>query len=201
MPRTTDGIQGLCDTTDTDLAIAPGVGPVPVNAASPFGAQVWFTVPAATDEEAPVPVTCDHIPGSMFGLGQTTVTCSATDSDDAPSTVSTTLTVSVLPVAPAPPVIDSATAGNASANVVFEPRVGRRQPDHEVHRVVRVDGRWQVCGGDGSAEPARGAGPVEQPHLQVRGDRNELRRNEPALTPVEHDPARSLRDVFHRADL
>ena len=97
------GIQGLCDSTDNDLAIAAGVSPAPVDATNPFGAKVWFTVPTATDEDGPVSVTCDHVPGSMFGLGQTTVTCTATDNDDSPPTVSTTLTVNVLPIAPPHP--------------------------------------------------------------------------------------------------
>jgi len=114
------GIQGFCDPTDSDLAITPGVSPSEVNATSAFGATVGFAVPTASDEDGPVAVTCDHPSGSIFGLGLTVVTCSATDPDDIPSTVSTTLAVNVAPIAPLPPVLDSATAGNASASVAFE---------------------------------------------------------------------------------
>jgi len=113
-------IQGSCDPTDTDLAISPGVSPATVNATSPFGAQVSFAVPTASDEDGPVAVTCDHAPRSTFGVGLTTVTCTATDNDDTPATVATTLSVRVLPIAPRPPVLDSATAGTASASVAFE---------------------------------------------------------------------------------
>src|SRR5207247_5698339 len=49
----------------------------------------------ASDEDGPVAVTCDHASGSIFPVGTTTVTCAATDADDTPSTVQTTLTVTV----------------------------------------------------------------------------------------------------------
>jgi len=114
------GIEGACDPTDTELAITPGVSPPDVNATSAFGATVGFAVPTASDEDGPVPVTCDHPSPSLFGIGLTTVTCSATDSVDMPSTVSTTLAVNVVPIAPLPPVLEGATAGNASASVAFE---------------------------------------------------------------------------------
>jgi hypothetical protein len=114
------GIVGTCDFTDTSLAITPGVSPPDVNATSPFGANAAFAVPTASDDSGPVAVTCDHASGSVFALGPTTVTCTATDNNASPSTVSTTLTVNVVPVAPQAPVLDSATPGSASASVAFE---------------------------------------------------------------------------------
>jgi hypothetical protein len=113
------GIQGACDATDTSLAITPGVSST-VNATGPAGAIVSFKVPTASDDDGPVPVSCAPASGSLFGLGPTTVTCTATDLAAFPSTVSTTLLVDVLAVAPLPPVLDSATGGNASASVAFE---------------------------------------------------------------------------------
>ena len=80
---------------DTDLAITAGVSPDPVQATSSAGAAVTFTIPTASDEDGPVAVTCDHASGSIFPVGTTTVTCAATDADDTPSTVQTTLTVTV----------------------------------------------------------------------------------------------------------
>lgn len=115
------GIQGFCDPTDTSLSISPGVSPPTVNATSPFGTSVSFATPSASDNAGPLAVTCDHTSGSTFGIGLTTVTCSATDFDAMPSTVSTAIAVNVLSITPRPPVLDSASAGNASALVAFEP--------------------------------------------------------------------------------
>jgi len=113
------GIQGACDATDTDLAITPGVSTT-VNATGPAGATVSYATPTASDDDGPVPVTCGPASGSTFGLGPTNVTCTATDSDDVPSSVSTTFLVNVVPVVPGAPVLESATAGNGSASVAFD---------------------------------------------------------------------------------
>jgi hypothetical protein len=91
---------------DKDLAIQPGVSPAPVQATSPAGAAVAFTVPTASDEagEAPV-VTCTdpannvRHSGDTFPVGLTVLTCTATDGDDTPSSVSTNLTITVEGVA------------------------------------------------------------------------------------------------------
>ena len=113
------GIQGACDAADTDLAISPGRSST-VNATGPAGATVSYATPTASDDDGPVPVTCDPASGSTFGLGPTTVTCTATDSDDVPSSVSTTFLVNVVPVVPRAPVLESATAGPGSASVAFD---------------------------------------------------------------------------------
>jgi hypothetical protein len=61
----------------------PPVVTVPANitreATSSAGAAVTFTVTAADDVDGPVPVTCAPPSGSTFGLGTTTVNCTATD--------------------------------------------------------------------------------------------------------------------------
>jgi len=79
---------------DTDLAIASAPN-LSASATSAGGAAVTFTPPSASDEDGAVAVTCDHPSGSTFPVGITTVTCSATDQDDTPSTVSTAFTVTV----------------------------------------------------------------------------------------------------------
>ena len=49
--------------------------------ADPSGAAISYDLPAATDDQDPVPlVSCDPAPGSVFPVGATTVTCTATDS-------------------------------------------------------------------------------------------------------------------------
>jgi hypothetical protein len=70
---------------DHDLALAQPsdlTGVNAVNATSPAGAVVTYTNPAATDESlATVTVNCVPASGSPFATGDTTVTCTATDTD------------------------------------------------------------------------------------------------------------------------
>jgi Nidogen-like/Carboxypeptidase regulatory-like domain/HYR domain len=84
-----------CAVTDTDLALARVPAPITVNAAGPSGAVVTYSTPTAIDEEAPPPVVCNPPSGSTFAIGTTTVTCSLTDRDDTPATVSQRFTVTV----------------------------------------------------------------------------------------------------------
>jgi hypothetical protein len=82
--------------SDTDLALAQPSN-VTVDATSPTGAVVTYTNPAATDENlATVTVNCVPPSGSTFAIGDTTVTCTATDTDgDANSPVQKTFNVHV----------------------------------------------------------------------------------------------------------
>ena len=60
-----------------------------------------YTPPTVVDEDSPLPsVTCAPASGSTFPIGTTTVTCTATDSDDTPSTVSGSFQVVVTDVTP-----------------------------------------------------------------------------------------------------
>jgi len=81
---------------DDDLAFS-GVPPDgAVDATSPSGAVVNYSLPTAVDEDATAPtVTCRPAPGSTFPIGTTTVTCTATDPDDTPSTISTSFRITV----------------------------------------------------------------------------------------------------------
>ena len=83
---------------DTDMGLTGMTANIAVNATSPAGAVVSYTPPTAVDEArdrvAPA-VSCDHPSGSTFPIGATTVTCTATDADDTPRTVSKTFTVTV----------------------------------------------------------------------------------------------------------
>ena len=81
---------------DTDLAITAPANQT-VNATSPSGATVNYSVPTADPDEGTAPqATCSVPSGSVFPVGTTTVKCSVTDSEDTPSTVSTSFTVTVL---------------------------------------------------------------------------------------------------------
>lgn len=83
--------------------ITPPPAPAPVVAPTPAGAPVTFPTPAATDNVDPtVPVTCTPPSGSIFPVGTTVVTCTATDASGNVST--TTFNVVVKPpVVPTPP--------------------------------------------------------------------------------------------------
>jgi hypothetical protein len=81
---------------DADLALAQP-SDVTVNASSSAGAVVTYSNPAASDEDlTTVTVSCLPASGSTFAIGDTTVTCTATDSDgDTNSPVTKTFTVHV----------------------------------------------------------------------------------------------------------
>jgi probable HAF family extracellular repeat protein len=81
---------------DTDLAIGAPPANITTPATSAAGAVVTYTPPTASDEggETP-PVGCSTPSGSTFSIGTSTVTCTVSDSDDTPSSVSTSFTVTV----------------------------------------------------------------------------------------------------------
>ena len=81
---------------DPDLSIATHAN-VTVPATSPSGAVVTHTAPTASDPDdtAAPSVGCLPASGSTFQIGDTTVTCTATDTDDIPSQAQTTFTVTV----------------------------------------------------------------------------------------------------------
>ena len=86
----------LTYTVDSDLALANVPSNMTVNATGPGGAVVTYTPPTATDEGAETPtVGCVPASGSLFAIGLTTVTCTATDLDDLNSPVAKTFTVTV----------------------------------------------------------------------------------------------------------
>jgi predicted outer membrane repeat protein len=98
------GVTTNCDSgayefqDDSDLGLANVPANITVNATSPQGAVVTYAAPTATDEAGDSPaatVGCDHASGATFPIGATTVTCTATDSDDANSPVSASFTVTV----------------------------------------------------------------------------------------------------------
>lgn len=66
-----------------------------ISATSPSGAVVNFTVSAIDQEDGSIAATCDQVSGSMFSIGTTTVSCSATDS--ASNTANGSFNVTVLP--------------------------------------------------------------------------------------------------------
>lgn len=66
----------VVDTTPPTLTLP---GPITAEATGPNGADVVFTASANDLVDGSRPVTCDHLSGSTFPLGSTTVQCTATD--------------------------------------------------------------------------------------------------------------------------
>jgi hypothetical protein len=82
--------------SDNDLALTNMPSNITTNATSPQGAVVTYTPPTVVDEDNPLPpVNCSPASGSTFAIGNTTVTCTASDSDDSNSPVSASFTVTV----------------------------------------------------------------------------------------------------------
>ena len=67
------------------------------DATGPSGATVTYPLPAVTDPDATSPpaAVCTPPSGSVFPIGTTTVTCTATDSNDINSPASTSFTITV----------------------------------------------------------------------------------------------------------
>ncbi|MBV8080273.1 MAG: VCBS repeat-containing protein [Actinobacteria bacterium] len=89
----------LLPPPDADLAIGVASGVV---VESNYATAVKFAAPAASDEggESP-PVVCDPASEDTFPIGSFTVSCSASDPDDANSPVSSEFSVTVKPLPPA----------------------------------------------------------------------------------------------------
>ena len=83
-------------SSDNDLAMAAPAG-ITANATGPAGALLTYPPPAVTDpDDATTPLpSCSPASGSVFPVGTTTVTCTATDPDDSNSPVTTSFTVTV----------------------------------------------------------------------------------------------------------
>lgn len=81
---------------DNDLAFSGVPSGGSVNATSPSGAIVSYPNPVAADEDANAPaVSCRPASGTTFPIGTTTVSCTASDADDTPSTISTSFQITV----------------------------------------------------------------------------------------------------------
>ncbi|MBI1387563.1 MAG: HYR domain-containing protein [bacterium] len=82
------------NVVDTTKPVLSSVSNLTVEANAAGGASVTFTAPTATDLADPNPmVTCNPVSGTFFSLGQTTVTCTATDASGNSATTSFVITV------------------------------------------------------------------------------------------------------------
>ena len=117
-------------TTFHVVVVEPGlsiadVPDITIPASNQFGAYVppkFF--PTATDNFDPATVTCVPAQSSFFPPGKTPVSCSASDSADTPSTVTSKLNVNVTQSVPDAPTNVVATGGDKSVKVSFDPVSG-----------------------------------------------------------------------------
>jgi len=90
-------LSGTLMPSDADLTVAQPAN-ITTDATGPSGATVTYPLPAVSDPDDTTPPTavCTPPSGSVFPIGTTTVTCTATDSDDLNSPVHATFTVTVV---------------------------------------------------------------------------------------------------------
>jgi hypothetical protein len=75
--RATDSFVVVVTDQDGPVLRLPKI--VTVTASSPKGATVDWNMSAVDNVDGSVPISCDHDPGSFFPIGDTTVSCSASD--------------------------------------------------------------------------------------------------------------------------
>jgi alpha-tubulin suppressor-like RCC1 family protein len=90
VPVDVPGIFGPADTTAPAIVVPPGIQ---AEATSPAGAIVTYDAEATDPDDAVASFACTPASGSTFGLGTTTVTCTAMDSHGNSSSASFPVTV------------------------------------------------------------------------------------------------------------
>ncbi|MFB7913812.1 HYR domain-containing protein [Streptomyces sp. NPDC056061] len=113
--------QITIDVNDIDAPVVT-VDDLTVRAKDKQGARVTYTATARDATDGTLPVTCTPPSGSLFPVGTTTVTCSATDS--AGNTGTDTARVEVLE-APVPPSADVAVKADVSPDRTYTGRPAR----------------------------------------------------------------------------
>ena len=103
---------GSTTSADDTPPTMPAPQNVTVNANLGSGGQVhvYYVVPVASESNVDVPVRCTAPPGSLFGVGSTTVSCKATDDNGNDRTRTFTVTVVANASATAPTATAGATA-------------------------------------------------------------------------------------------
>jgi hypothetical protein len=97
---------------------------ITTDATGPSGATVTYPLPAVTDPDASSPpaAVCTPPSGSVFPIGTTTVTCTATDSNDinSPASISFTITVegAAAQLADLHQAVHGVGSGNSLASIV-----------------------------------------------------------------------------------
>jgi hypothetical protein len=109
----------LVDTTPPVVSVPSSPVTATTTTLGPVG--VTFSVSASDEIDGAVAVSCDHASGSSFGIGSTTVTCSATDahgntgSDSFTVTVTLADTTAPVVTVPASTAVEATSATGATA--------------------------------------------------------------------------------------
>jgi hypothetical protein len=122
--NTTDGTFNVT-VEDTTGPVFSGIpAGITKEATGPSGAAATFTEPTASDAvDGPVTVSCDAASGSTFALGETTVTCTASDIRQNLSTASFTVSVvdTTAPALTLPADMTVEATGPSGAAATFSP--------------------------------------------------------------------------------
>jgi hypothetical protein len=108
----------VSDTTDPSVTVPSDIV---TTASGPGGAAVSYTVSASDTVDASPSISCTKASGSTFPVGQTTVTCTATDDsgNSASDSFKVTVTDGVAPVVTVPGAITREATGASGASVTF----------------------------------------------------------------------------------
>jgi hypothetical protein len=106
---------------NTDPPVISVPADISVEATNAAGATVTYDATATDDVDGSVPVTCTPASGSVFGIGTTTVNCSASDSSGSTTNASFLVTVSdtTPPTLTLPAALSAEATGPGGANVSF----------------------------------------------------------------------------------
>ncbi len=125
---------------DTSPPVIAGTPAVQVDAAGVGGAVVSYLPPTAVDSvDGPVPVSCSPASGSLFPIGSTTVTCTASDSRGNTATATFAVTVTAPTTAPTPPPTSPTPPppGRSVPDTVPPHEVGKVQVE-SINRAIRL---------------------------------------------------------------
>jgi hypothetical protein len=117
---------------DTTAPVLSLPAPITTSATSAAGAAVSFTATANDLVAGAVAASCDHASGSTFPVGVTTVTCSATDGTNPPTsgTFSVTVTNSAPTITvPGTQIVEASDAQGSNVNFVPAPTASDPQED------------------------------------------------------------------------
>ena len=121
-----------------------------VQATSPQGAVVTYTVTATDAEDGQVTPTCSPASGSIFPVGSTQVTCTATDSAGNAATATFTVTVTPQAIPTPPPASDCVGTGSMNTRITGIPDPDTLIGTNGLNSISGLEGNDRINGWLGS---------------------------------------------------